>query len=137
MDKARRAFQFHLNPARERDQEIILWLGGIPRRQRMRRVKEVLLKAIHEGLSPQPMVKLKGVFLRLYLYPGSEQDQRIVAWLETVPKTQRSRKVKTILHQVIAKVHSQKPAPKSSDPDTITVARGLFSSFRKKQSSES
>ena len=136
MDKTRRAFQFYLSPANERDQAILVWLERIPRRQRAGNVKALLLKTVQHDPVLQPVVKKKGMFFRLYLHHYNEQDREIAVWLQSIPLNQRSRQMKTILYQGIAIGLNQKPAAKPSDPGTITVARGLFSSFRKKASSE-
>lgn len=137
MGKTYRSFQFYLSPAHERDQAILLWLEEIPRRQRAGKVKALLLKTVRHDPALQPVVKPKGMFFRLYLHPHSEEDRKIAAWLQSIPLKQRSRQMKTVLYQGIGKGLIQKAAAKPSDPGTITVARGLFSSFRKKASSES
>lgn len=40
------SFQFRLNPKREADRQILLWLSGIPKRMRSQRMKGLLMKVI-------------------------------------------------------------------------------------------
>lgn len=46
------SFQFRLNPKRETDRQILLWLSGIPKRMRSQRMKGLLLKVIQPIPSP-------------------------------------------------------------------------------------
>ncbi|NKE72855.1 hypothetical protein [Candidatus Manganitrophus noduliformans] len=47
------SFQFRLNPKRETDRQILLWLSGVPKRMRSQRMKGLLLKVIQPIPSPR------------------------------------------------------------------------------------
>jgi len=47
------SFQFRLNPKRETDRRILLWLAGVPKRMRSQRMKGLLLKVIQPTPSPR------------------------------------------------------------------------------------
>lgn len=47
------SFQFRLNPKKETDRQILLWLSGIPKRMRSQRMKGLLLKVIQPIPSPR------------------------------------------------------------------------------------
>ena len=41
------------------------------------------------------------IFFKLYLYPDYELDRAIIAWIKTIPKQQRSRKLKQVIDKGI------------------------------------
>jgi len=41
------------------------------------------------------------IFFKLYLHPDIEQDRALIAWIKTIPKQQRSRKLKQVLKKAL------------------------------------
>lgn len=77
----------------------------------------------------------RGVFFQLYLSPQNPRDEKIIQWLNTIPRFRRSQRVKDILSR-----HIQGGAPASAGaepaptrPDAGQLATRLLSSLPKRR----
>lgn len=74
----------------------------------------------------------RGMFFQLYLNPKNPRDRKILAWIEEIPRWQRSKMVKEILYRTIQGLPHQQFAPvtKHHDRNAAHAARKLFDSFQ-------
>jgi hypothetical protein len=81
----------------------------------------------------------RGVFFQFYLNPQNPHEQNIIAWLNSIPRWYRSRRVKDMLRLGIqAQSYLQPPAkPDSVALDAALAAKKLFSSIRQRSVTES
>lgn len=123
-------FQICLHPGNDGDQRILTWLRGIRKRQRSRKVREAVLKAIDGGL-PSQAPGIRSASFQFYLNPKRETDQRIILWLAGIPKRMRSQRVKGVLLMAVGPhAISSSAEHRPPQPDAGQFAVKLFGSIR-------
>lgn len=78
----------------------------------------------------------QGVFFQFYLNPQRERDRKVLAWIEGIPKWQRSGRVKDLLYRVLCgDLHSRPEIPSGGiSQKRAEMTRNLFRSIKEKPS---
>lgn len=77
----------------------------------------------------------RGVFFQLYLSPQNPRDEKIIQWLNTIPRFRRSQRVKDALSSHIqgALPASDGAGPVPTRPDASRLASKLLGSLPKRR----
>lgn len=80
----------------------------------------------------------RGVFFQFYLNPQRERDRKIIAWIESIPRWQRSRWVKDLLCGALSGDPRLRPDVLSGaiSQKRAEMTRNLFRSIKEKPSTE-
>jgi len=70
----------------------------------------------------------RGVFFQIYLNPSHPEDQEIIRWLQSIPRSRRSQKVRESLLSTIRKVSQQSAAVPINDRSSHE-ASGIVKNF--------
>lgn len=80
----------------------------------------------------------RGVFFQFYLNPQRERDRKVLAWIQGIPKWQRSRRVKDLLYGALSGDPRRRPDIPSGgiSQKRAEMTRNLFRSIKEKPSRE-
>ena len=84
------------------------------------------------------IMRKRGVFFQIYLNPQKERDQKIIAWLASLPRWQRSRRVKNLLYRILSGDPCLLPetGSRGASQKTAQMAQNLFRSIKEKSPTE-